>query len=138
MDRPDCIIDLLLVGENNICFIENKVNSGEGWEQLDIYCEALTVHFGDIEKHLVYCTKFTDHKKIAEHNFKQIRWYQIADILEKYKLDDPYLHNYHNFLNHHNMAQKNSFSPEMIIAMKNIKEVAETLTQRAPCLPIKT
>lgn len=127
LDRPDCIIDLVLIGDDNICFIENKVNSGEGWEQLDRYCEALTSHFSQIKKHLVYCTKFTDHKNIAEHNFKQIRWYQVAAILDKYLHEDSYLHNYYKFLNHHNMTQKNSFSPEMVISMQNMRDTVETM-----------
>lgn len=127
INRPDCIIDLLLVGKNNICFIENKVNSGEGWEQLDRYCEALNTHYGQIKKHLVYCTKFTDHKNITEHNFKQIRWYQIAEIFMKYMDNDPYLIDYYNFLKHFNMAQKNTFNPEMIISMEKMKDTVETM-----------
>ncbi|MGW1454529.1 PD-(D/E)XK nuclease family protein [Salegentibacter agarivorans] len=126
-DRSDCIIDLVLIGDNNVCFVENKVNSGEGWEQLDRYCEALNVHYKNHRKHLVYCTKFTDHKTETRHNFKQIRWYQIADILRNYNEDDTYLSDYLQFLKHHNMSQKNTFSPEMIIAMENIKEVSETM-----------
>jgi len=125
--RPDCIIDLILIGENNICFIENKVHSGESWEQLDRYCEALDTHFKDQQKHLVYCTKFTDHKSETRHKFKQIRWYQIAEILRRYSENDFYLNNYLEFLKHFNMAQKNTFNPEMVISMENIKDAVETI-----------
>lgn len=126
-DRADCIIDLVLKGKENICFIENKVNSEEGWEQLDRYCEALDFHYKNVQKYLVYCTKYTDHKTEHRHNFKQIRWYQIAEILRPYSEKDAYLFNYLEFLNHHNMSQKNTFSPEMVMALKKINEAAETL-----------
>jgi len=110
-----------------VCFIENKVNSGEGWEQLDRYCEALDFHYKSYQKHLVYCTKFTDHKTEYRHRFQQIRWYQIADVLRRYSEEDAYLIDYLEFLNHHNMSQKNTFSPEMVIAMEKIKEASETI-----------
>lgn len=127
INRRDCIIDLILISDHSIVFIESKVNSGEGWEQLDRYCEVLDQHFEDREKFLVYCTKYTDHKKEIRHKFRQIRWYQIAGFLEKYMDNDPYLYNYYNFLKHFNMAQKNTFSPEMIISMENMKDTIETV-----------
>lgn len=126
-DRPDCIIDMVLLGQNNVCFIENKVHSGEGWEQLDRYCEALDSHFQEKCKHLIYCTKFTDTKSETRHGFRQIRWFQIAALIRKQSEGNPYLQNYLNFLKHFNMAQKNTFTPEMILSMENARETMEAI-----------
>jgi len=35
LNRENCIIDLVLESNGHTCFIENKVESKEGWEQLE-------------------------------------------------------------------------------------------------------
>lgn len=124
-DTQNCIIDLVFLGDKNICFVENKVNSSEGWEQLSRYCQALDLHHKDHKPFLVYCTKFADPKKITTHNFKQIRWYEIAKKLKKYTETNPTIKDYLNFLKIHKMAQDNTFTTDTIITMENFIKTFE-------------
>jgi hypothetical protein len=124
-DDPDCIVDLVIKGNKNVCFIENKINSTEGYRQLERYSIALEEYFSKHEKNLVYCTKFADTKKITTHNFKQIRWYEIAKRLKKYSYKNSTVKDYLKFLKIHKMAQDNTFTTEAILSMQNLTKTLE-------------
>jgi hypothetical protein len=126
-DTQNCIIDLVFIGTDHVCFVENKVNSSEGWEQLSRYCQALDLHHQNHIPFLVYCTKFSDPKEIITHNFKQIRWFEIAKRLKKYSNINPTINDYLNFLKRHKMAQDNTFTTETIIAMENLVKTIEII-----------
>lgn len=136
-DTQNCIIDLVFTGVKNICFIENKVNSSEGWEQLSRYGLALDLHHPNQVTFLVYCTKFSDPKVIETHNFKQIRWYQIAKILKTYSKNNPIVEDYCNFLKIHKMAQDNTITTDTIISMENYRKTFEIINHHVELsLPI--
>lgn len=124
-DTQNCIIDLVFTGSENICFVENKVNSYEGWEQLSRYCQALDLHHKDHKPFLVYCTKFADPKEIITHDFQQIRWYEIAKRLKKYSEKNPTIKDYLHFLKIHKMAQDNTFTTDTIVSMENFIKTFE-------------
>lgn len=126
-EDQNCIIDLVFRGIYNICFIENKVNSSEGIRQLERYGLALDEYFSGYEKRLVYCTKFSDPKEITSHNFKQVRWYEIAQRLKKYSNKNPIIKDYLNFLKIHKMAQDNTFTPEIILSMQNLQKTLDII-----------
>jgi len=83
-DDNDCIIDIQLKGIDNICFIENKVDSSEGVRQLERYSKVLDLRL-EKETRLVYCTKYAEEKQIQHHNFKQFRWFEIAKFLKEFE-----------------------------------------------------
>ena len=87
-DDVNCIIDLVLEGDENICFIENKVNSHEGYKQLERYSKVLKEYYPQKKQFLFYCTKNSDPKnsdsKFDQFNFKQFRWYEIAKKLQHF------------------------------------------------------
>lgn len=131
-DLPDdvnCIIDLVFIGENNICFIENKVESQEGWEQLRRYSDILDIHYLKLKKHLYYCTKHTDLKnengQYDIYNFKQFKWFEIAKFLRKYQKENPLINDYLKFLNYYKMAQENTFKSENLLSMENMLKTIE-------------
>lgn len=124
-DTQNCIIDLIFIGLEHVCFIENKVNSSEGWEQLSRYSQALDLHHKNHRTFLVYCTKFADPKEILNHNFKQIRWYEIAKRLKKYSEINPTIRDYLIFLKIHKMAQDNTLTTDTIITMENFIKTFE-------------
>ncbi len=124
-DTQNCIIDLVFLGREHVCFVENKVNSSEGWEQLSRYCQALDLHHKDHKPFLVYCTKFADPKEVFTHNFKQVRWYEIAKRLKKYSETNPTIKDYINFLKIHKMAQDNTFTTDTIVTMENFIKTFE-------------
>ena len=136
-DTQDCIIDLVLNGVNNICFIESKVNSSEGWEQLNRYCVALDTYHKNKECFLIYCTKYSEPKTISTHHFTQIRWYQIAKCLKKYCYNNPTVNDYYNFLKLHKMAQDNTITTDTIISMENYRKTFEIINHHVELsLPI--
>ena len=126
-----CISDLVFEGEENICFIENKVDSTEGDRQLERYSLSLQKHFPNKTHHLYYCTKNCDPKnqndEFEQYNFKQFRWYQIAKILSHLSKDNSLIKNYLNFLLQQNMAQDNTIRIENLLSIKNLSKSIEIL-----------
>jgi len=104
-NEPKCIVDIVIEGDNDICFIENKVNSKEGYNQLERYSKVLDNL--KKEKHinvkLCYCTKKYDEKKLTSHNFQQFKWHNIAEILSQYQKEKLTQH-FINFLKTNDMA----------------------------------
>jgi len=84
-DDPNCIIDVVIEGDNDICFIENKVDSKEGYNQLERYSKVLDNELKNHNKQtkLCYCTKKDDIKKIDKHSFYQFKWKNVSDFFRK-------------------------------------------------------
>lgn len=126
---PNCIIDFVLIGENNICFIENKVESVEGWEQLRRYCDVMDIHYKELNNYLFYCTKYTDKKnnngEFNAYNFKQFKWFEIANFLRKFQNENPLIKEYLKFLNYYKMGQDNTLKSENLLAMENMLKTIE-------------
>lgn len=118
----NCIIDLEIKGENVICFIENKVNSVEGNEQLERYSRVLDRHKQEgIKTHLIYCTKFFDEKSITNHNFKQVRWFEVATFFQKFK-EDSLVKYFLEFLKSNDMAHELTLKAEDFIVFANMQK----------------
>jgi len=128
-NSPNCIVDLVFIGTNNICFIENKVESQEGWEQLKRYGEVLDIHYKKSNKYLFYCTKYSDIKnengEYSKYNFKQIKWFEIANFLIKYQKSNPLINDYIKFLTNYKMAQDNTIKSENLLSMENLLKTIE-------------
>lgn len=120
LDTVDCIVDIVIIGNNNICFIENKVNSYEGWEQLKRYGRALDQYYPNHIKHLRYCTKFPDPKEIAEHNFLQITWRQIGKLV--HNDNNKSLIDFYEFLKYHNMSDNYTIDLNYLVSMRNMRD----------------
>lgn len=118
-DTQDCIVDLVLIGKQNICFIENKVNSSEGWEQLNRYARALSEYYPKHNKYLRYCTKYYDPKNILEHSFHQYTWRQISRLIKNDKSSSVL--DFRKFLEYHNMADNYNLDLNSLVAMKNLE-----------------
>tara|TARA_R100000306_G_scaffold12141_1_gene14150 strand:+ start:33024 stop:34061 length:1038 start_codon:yes stop_codon:yes gene_type:complete len=123
---PNCIVDMVLESEDCICFIENKVNSTEGVEQLDRYQKVLLPIAKKKEIVLRYITKWSDIKKNNYSNFKQYRWYEVADWLQQNFIDNVLVSDYYNFLKSQNMARKKEITTDGVIALKNFHEAYST------------
>jgi len=89
------IIDMVLESSQSICFIENKVNSKEGGNQLNNYAALLYLEKKDT--YLRYCTKRVEVKTVKDHNFKQYRWYEEANILYINHNDKPLVQDFVEF-----------------------------------------
>lgn len=127
----NCIIDMVVSNEENICFIENKIHSGEGKRQLERYTKVLNEIHSIQTKNIFlrYCTKNYDPKEITNVNFLQYRWSDIYNFLEEYQgeMVDEYL----EFLRGEGMASAGAFNYEDLIVMKNL---TSTITKMDECL----
>jgi len=119
----NCIIDLVLEGTNNICFIENKINSNEGYRQLERYSIVLDYfEKKGMNTHLYYCTKFTEKKQIKSHNFKQYRWFQLARHLNEPEEKDTLTKEFIQFLTSNNMAQDTTLYSTDFVVFENLQD----------------
>lgn len=127
----NCFVDLVLENENTICFIENKVGSSEGFEQLKRYSEVLDKDYARHNKHLCYCTKDNDQKnqkgEYNSYNFKQLRWYEVAKVLREFEKDLPIVKDYLEFLEIHKMAQDNTIRIENLLTLENMKKTVDIM-----------
>lgn len=127
IDDPNCIIDMVLESDNVICFIENKVNSSEGHRQLDRYCKVLDEYAKNgYQTYLYYCTKYHDPKTIKTHNFKQIRWFQIAKFLKPF-CENSLIQDYLNFLKLKDMSQDLTINTKDLLTIENLFDTMSIL-----------
>ncbi|MDM1046484.1 PD-(D/E)XK nuclease family protein [Myroides sp. 1354] len=124
-EYSDCRIDIVLEGKDNIVFIECKVNSQEGYKQLERYQVALETHYPNKTKTLLYITKNYAPKNILNYNFKQYRWYEIADFLIHYTTRNYYINEYILFLKEQKMTQDTKLLLENINALKVLQKTVE-------------
>lgn len=123
----NCIIDLVFENDDFICFIENKVNSKEGYRQLERYSKILDIYNSEGKKtYLRYCTKYYDEKTIKEHNFEQFRWFQIAKFLKPHS-KNTLINDFLNFLKTQNMSQDLTITTKDLFAIENLYETITVL-----------
>lgn len=120
----DCIIDIVIEGDNNICFIENKVDSSEGHRQLERYSKVLNTYFLEKSTFLFYCTKYYDKRSFQGNNFKQFRWFELAKFLKQYR-DNSLINSFLMFLKKHDMDNDLIFSAKDFITFNNLQNVID-------------
>lgn len=91
LGRMDCFVDMVIENEQEVCFVENKVNSPEGVYQLERYAGVLNGFIRDKRVHLKYCTKRFEQKDSImtkyehSHNFSQFHWHHIGALLKDFQ-----------------------------------------------------
>jgi hypothetical protein len=120
----NCIIDLVFENDSIICFLENKVASGEGQRQLERYVAVLDRLEKELSKktYLRYCTKNYDPKTLMACSFYQFRWQRVYEFLEKQEQTDI-IEAFLELLRGEKMAGVKDFSIEDIVIMKGIHDV---------------
>lgn len=125
---PNCIIDIVIENDEQICFIENKVNSKEGLEQLSRYSQVLDqFKIEGKQTFLYYCTKKYEKKEIQSHNFKQFRWFQIAKFLQKSNCKSLIIDDFLIFLKQRKMSQDLTISSKDTFVMENLFDTIELI-----------
>ncbi len=135
--RPDIFIELVSGNQKHIIFIESKIGSVEGWDQLKRYAEHLN-EFKNIKLGiLVYITRDYEPKNsgdILENcvteriHFLQIRWYRVFDLLKKYK-DDFLVDEIIRFMEVNDMSQNRQFSAVDILALTNFPRIKSIMDE---------
>lgn len=130
-------VDLVIYLRNHVIFIENKVNSQQGNNQLKRYAEILDVKF-DIQKTLIFLTKnfeqishdqiITGCNKKGLIKIKEIRWYEIHDFLLKNANNIDLAVQLLQFLeNDMNITSELQFNLSDLIAMKNVSRILKMM-----------
>ncbi|HHD2779513.1 TPA: PD-(D/E)XK nuclease family protein [Clostridium perfringens] len=131
-DDINCIIDMVVMNNQSICFIENKVNASEGYRQLHRYSKVLN----EIRKvknqkvYLRYCTKYYDLKEMDTVDFLQYRWSEVYKFLKENN-NSSYINEYLEFLRGEGMANAGDFNYEDLIVMSRINS---TIAKMDECL----
>lgn len=141
-DDINCIVDIVIESQNQLCFIENKVNSKEGYRQLERYSIVLNLFKStDKRTYLFYCTKKFEEKKIIEHKFAQFRWFQLAKFLEKHPSKNPITEDFLKFIKLKKMSQDLTITTKNTFVIENLFETIELINghlNRAKPLFIQT
>lgn len=139
--RPDILIELVHTKSQSrsIIFVESKIGSQEGYEQLSRYAEILHGLPGFQHKFLLYITRDFDpkdqiviFKNIPQSTvqFKQLRWHQFYRFL-KSQADIMLVQEIVTFMDEYRMAHNNQFSSIDVIALanftKSLKLMEETM-----------
>ena len=120
----NCRVDVIIRNDEILCFLENKVNSLVGNEQLRRYSKVLDKYNTHYKTHLRYCTKYYDQKVIEEHGFSQLRWLDIARFLKKWN-NVELIKEYLQFLKEHHMDNNTTFSAIDLIALENLNPLMQ-------------
>ncbi len=129
-------IDLEISGSDFCCFIEIKVNSKEGENQLSRYAKILKKK-ADLAPHLkpylIYCTKWQEGEVV--HPIKPILWNDIAKFLGQPKFSkSDLIQHFLKFLNQQGMSHNMNFSPKdlefMGVFQDNLKRMNKYIDNR--------
>ncbi len=129
--------DIAIFGDDLAVFIENKVHSVEGQEQLSRYAEHLEV-LNKKHKKLVYITKSYDPKEVnelfkncttlTESDFIHLRWFEIAKLLKNYP-DDLIASELLKFMKTNKLTMDNQFTPLDLITLSNFSNVSDIMDE---------
>lgn len=123
--RPDVEINY----QNISILIECKVEASERENQLFDYAEILNRYKKDKKKHIVFLTKYYEHKELNNENINLhlIRWYSIYEIINERHLQITNHLKY--FLKEHGMEKLNSFTLQDLVAMQTIAETMSKMDE---------
>ncbi|MBD2428971.1 PD-(D/E)XK nuclease family protein [Phormidium sp. FACHB-1136] len=135
--RPDIVIELSNGESYDLVFIESKIGSSEGYNQLPDYAEILDSLTGYRYKHLVYITRNFEPKtesyvfqniSQSDVKFQQLRWHQFYQFLLT-QPDSELKQEITTFMKEYQMAQNNQFSSSNILALANFPSALELMDQ---------
>ncbi|BAT53896.1 hypothetical protein NOS3756_28590 [Nostoc sp. NIES-3756] len=124
--KPDIVIELANDATTDVIFIESKVGSTEGVDQLKRYAEILSSLTYPQRRILIYITRDYDPKEAEKIisalnvNFHQLRWYQFYNYLTK-KSHDILAKEILKFMGVNGMSHTNQISSIDLLTMINFK-----------------
>ena len=126
--HPDCRVDMIVSSSEITCFVEHKVESREGYIQLERYARVLD-RVGATEHtatSLQYCTKYDEDKLITDHSFRQFRWADIYRFLLPYH-NSGVINEYLDFLKSHDMSDELDLSLNDLITLQGMNSAVKKL-----------
>jgi len=125
--RPDCVIECKeLNGRRWVIFIESKLGSGEGQEQLSRYAEHLASYKArGYQTYLLYITQYYDPKDERSifvngitANFHALRWYQVYEWLVRHQ--DVFTRKVLEYMEEMKLSDSRRFVPQDIYALQQM------------------
>lgn len=115
LGRPD----IQIYDDKTNIIIECKIEHIERKNQLEDYAQILLLNEKQ-EKHLVYLTKYYEHKEIStgDINFRQLKWADIYSIIDDD--NDQITIQFKEYINEQNMADSNNFQYQDLSVLKTI------------------
>lgn len=136
--RPDIFIKLSSVdNDEDWIFIESKIGSSEGLDQLSRYAEIMAIQSTVRKKILVYVTRDYEPKEEGEILtgnaktqvvFRQMRWYEFY----KFLLNQPnncLTNEVIKFMKENRMTQNNEFNAVDVLALANLPKVLSLMNE---------
>ncbi len=126
-------IDMVFSNRDNLVFLENKIESEEGIDQLKAYYNILKKEKPEGNYYLRYCTKYYDPKNPEDYGdrniFLQLRWSQVATFFYNYRKQNSLVREFPLFLRRHGMGQIESFKEEDRETMQFVFTTLEKMHQ---------
>lgn len=122
-DHSDCIVDIVIENKNELYFIENKVNSKEGFKQLERYSLVLDKfkNKGYTTK-LMYCSKISEKKEITSHQFEQFTWHNLSQFI-KSNSTEKLSNEFRKYLKQNDMSTDMTIKSNDLVTLENITKV---------------
>ncbi|MDZ7935689.1 MAG: PD-(D/E)XK nuclease family protein [Emticicia sp.] len=127
--------DLSIYFENNVIFIESKVDSTEGNWQLQRYAEHLIQFPDTTSKTLVYLTRDYENKedislfcKNNDVKFIRLRWYNIYEFLKEFKQKELIIDTL-KFMENLGLSSNNQFNSVDFLTLNNFYRVRKMLDE---------
>ena len=125
------IVDMVFQSRSAICFMEMKVDSSEGANQLQKYHELLigSTEINKRDKYLMYCTLFLEEKEHKWPEFHQLRWQDIAEFFADKTKKNTLIKTFYQFLEENKMAGNERFSYEDIVGLKRFRDITAKINE---------
>jgi hypothetical protein len=126
-NEAECIVDIVIESKSILCFVENKVNSKQGYRQLERYNLVLNnLSEKKNDTFLKYCTKHNEIINFTSHRFEHFRWHKVAAFLKGY-IEISIVKDFYDFLESFQMTQDLNFNRIDIDSIKNMKYLIQSL-----------
>lgn len=121
--QVDLVIELYSEDCTQVFFIESKIGSMEGEDQLARYAHHLTSAYSTAKLYLLYITKFYDPKGLKDIYkftndprlcYRQCRWADFYNFLKNYT-SDMMVQEVRNFMKEEGMAEIERFTPSLMV-----------------------
>ncbi|MNB78410.1 hypothetical protein D3C75_251130 [compost metagenome] len=135
--RPDMVIRFYEGQKPYVLFIESKLGSQEGTDQLSRYADHLSVLANQGTKYyLIYLTQYADEKDaspILENHanivFRQMRWFQIFKWIKQLESKNIYASKVLDYMEEIGLKDNRQFTPVDVYAIQNMNRLQRMMDE---------
>ncbi|WP_435924154.1 PD-(D/E)XK nuclease family protein [Paenibacillus sp. DYY-L-2] len=135
--RPDMVIRFYEGQKPYVLFIESKLGSLEGTDQLSRYVDHLSVLTNQGTKcYLFYLTQYSDEKDaslvLASHKnivFRQMRWFQIFKWIKQLESNNIYASKVLDYMEEIGLEDNRQFTPVDVYAIQNMNRLQRMMDE---------